>query len=101
MSGDNVRTDITVSDYGKNYVKLLYVKKGQSKHFVKVWCDVKNLLVLDLFTWNSVVTIHYISHVIVTLPTSSISFNEGVQRALSLDIWPAPNTGSVIGYSCV
>jgi len=26
---------------------------------------------------------------------------KGKQRALSLDIWPVPTIGSVIGFSCV
>ncbi|XP_052790382.1 uricase-like [Mya arenaria] len=35
MSGDQVQTEFVVSDYGKNFVKLLYVRKGQAKHSIK------------------------------------------------------------------
>lgn len=36
MSSEVVATDISITDYGKNYVKFLYVKKDGVKHYIKV-----------------------------------------------------------------
>ncbi|KAH3799295.1 uricase-like [Dreissena polymorpha] len=35
MTSDEVKTEFVVSDYGKTNVKLLFVRKGQSKHLIK------------------------------------------------------------------
>lgn len=51
MSGETVATDISVTDYGKNYVKFLYVKKDGVKHYIKVRLTCFQFKV-DLLKWT-------------------------------------------------